>query len=50
MTEQTKRRAYAPPRLTVHGSLEAITKGAATGTSLDAAFTRGTPLTELTFS
>ena len=50
MTEQITRRVYTPPRLAVHGSLEAITKGASTGTSLDAAFTRGTPISELTFS
>ena len=49
MTERSKRR-YRAPHLTVHGSLEAITKGASTGNTLDATFPTGTPFGDLTFS
>lgn len=49
MKERSKRR-YAAPHLTVHGSLEAITKGASSGSVLDATFPTGTPFGDLTFS
>ena len=50
MTEQATRRAYRAPALVVHGSLEAITHGASSGSRLDAAFGRNTPVSQLTFS
>ena len=45
-----KRAAYTAPRLTRHGSIEKLTKGAAVGTRLDATFVYGTPITSITFS
>ena len=41
---------YTAPRLVRHGSVEAVTKGASTGSTLDAAFPAGTPFGDLTFS
>jgi hypothetical protein len=41
---------YTAPRLVRHGSVEAVTKGASTGTKLDATFPAGTPFGDLTFS
>ena len=49
MKEHTKRQ-YGAPRLSVHGSLEALTKGSTDGSQLDAAFPDNTPRGELTFS
>lgn len=45
-----KKSTYAAPRLTRHGSVEALTKGGATGSFIDAAFSAGTPIADLTFS
>jgi len=36
--------------LIAHGSVEKITKGFSVGSSLDAAFPRGTPITDVTFT
>nr|WP_127755154.1 lasso RiPP family leader peptide-containing protein [Devosia sp. 1566] len=41
---------YTAPRLVRHGSIEAVTKGASTGSALDATFPTGTPFGDLTFS
>lgn len=49
MKGQTKR-PYGAPRLKVHGSLEALTKGTSSGNTLDATFPTGTPFGDLTFS
>lgn len=43
-------RKYEAPSLTVHGSIDQITQGASTGSSLDAAFPIGTAFGDLTFS
>ena len=44
------KKTYATPRLTRHGSVEALTKGQSTGNFLDATFPTGTPFGQLTFS
>lgn len=41
---------YEAPVLRSHGTVEAVTKGGATGTSLDAAFPVGTPFSDVTLS
>jgi hypothetical protein len=41
---------YEAPVLRVHGTLEAMTHGGSSGTTLDAAFPAGTPFSSLTFS
>lgn len=41
---------YETPVLRSHGTVEAATKGAGTGTSTDAAFPVGTPITDTTLS
>lgn len=45
-----KKRTYSTPRLTAHGSVEKITKGAADGAFTDALFPPKTPQNQLTFS
>jgi hypothetical protein len=44
------KKAYTTPALRVHGSLEALTQGASSGSVLDANFPTGTPTSDLTFS
>ena len=44
------KKTYRAPNLKVHGSLEALTQGASTGTQLDSTFPTGTPFGQLTFS
>lgn len=41
---------YSSPRLVVHGTVENITRGNATGTHTDQTFTETTPGEELTFT
>lgn len=41
---------YEAPVLRSHGTVEAVTKGGSTGTSLDAAFPVGTPFSDVTLS
>jgi hypothetical protein len=41
---------YETPELIEVGSFEAVTQGGADGTVLDASFSAGTPVTDLTFS
>lgn len=48
-SEKTKR-MYRSPALKVQGSIESLTKGGTSGTTLDAAFPYGTPLDQITFS
>jgi len=45
-----KKTTYSKPKLTRHGSVEALTKGQSVGNTLDAAFPTGTPFSDLTFS
>lgn len=45
-----KQSSYETPELRVHGDLEGLTRGQATGTQLDASFPTGTPFGDLTFS
>ncbi len=49
-SDKTAKLAYETPILECHGSMEALTQGASTGTLVDAVFPRGTPITDLTFS
>jgi hypothetical protein len=44
------KKSYIAPELVIHGNLETITQGAASGANLDAAFPVGTPKSQLTFS
>ncbi len=44
------KKAYSSPLLTVHGSVEEITRGSALGDFLDQDFPDGTPGDDLTFS
>ena len=46
----TEKKEYIAPELIVFGTVEALTQGQSTGTSLDAAFPAGTPFSSLTFS
>jgi hypothetical protein len=48
--EVQKRVQYSAPRLTAHGSVEKITKGLSVGHNIDAAFPRGTPIDQLSFT
>lgn len=48
--ENTEKKAYVAPELTVHGNLEVITLGFNTGNHLDATFPVMTPFSDLTFS
>lgn len=51
MAESTElRKTYHAPKLEVYGTVEAITKGATSGTKLDASFPIGTPFQDVTFS
>lgn len=50
MEKTTEKAVYEAPSLTVHGSIETITQGAAEGSALDASFPDGTPSGDLTFS
>ncbi|WP_282092603.1 lasso RiPP family leader peptide-containing protein [Epibacterium ulvae] len=45
-----KKETYTPPVLRKHGKVEAVTKGGTSGSSLDATFTAGSLVTDLTFS
>jgi hypothetical protein len=45
-----KKTTYSKPKLTRHGSVEALTRGSSSGNILDAAFPTGTPFSQLTFS
>ena len=42
--------AYEAPVLRVHGKVETLTRGGATGATSDAVFPVGTPATDVTFS
>lgn len=44
------KKSYSQPQLTVHGSVETLTKGGARGLRLDAPFSAGTPASAITFS
>jgi hypothetical protein len=46
----SQKKQYAKPELSVHGNVEVLTKGSATGSRLDADFKAGTPVSDLTFS
>jgi hypothetical protein len=50
MHSAEKREEYEAPRLESHGSIEAVTQGLTSGTTLDANFPTGTPASDLTFS
>jgi hypothetical protein len=50
MNAIVEREEYEAPKLETHGSIEAITQGASTGTFLDSTFPVGTPFGDLTFS
>ncbi|UOA21223.1 hypothetical protein DSM14862_04063 (plasmid) [Sulfitobacter indolifex] len=45
-----KKSPYEVPTLRTHGKVEAITKTTKSGTTLDAGFSSGTPLSEVTLS
>jgi hypothetical protein len=44
------KKSYLKPELTVHGSVEVLTKGTGGNSTLDANFPAGTPFSQLTFS
>jgi hypothetical protein len=44
------KKSYLKPELTVHGNVEVLTKGASSGTRIDATFPTGTAFGALTFS
>lgn len=46
----TEKKTYVSPELTVHGDVEVITLGQSTGTALDRDFPVGTLFPDLTFS
>ena len=50
MEQNVEKHEYETPSLTVHGSIETITQGAAHGAVTDAAFPAGTPVGDITFS
>ena len=50
MKSMNQKRKYVSPSLKVQGSIESLTKGGVSGTTLDAAFPYGTPLDAITFS
>lgn len=50
MNAVVEREEYEAPKLETHGSIEAITQGASTGSFLDRDFPVGTVFGDLTFS
>ncbi|MBZ9798831.1 lasso peptide [Mesorhizobium sp. ES1-4] len=50
MEQNVEKQEYETPNLTVHGSIETITQGGASGAVTDAAFPAGTPFQDITFS
>lgn len=47
---ESEKRPYTSPQITVHGDIEVITLGSAQGNFTDAAFPINTPFRSLTFS
>jgi len=43
-------KTYTKPKVTTHGSVEALTKATTSGSFLDANFNSGTPLIDVTLS
>ncbi len=50
MKRREEKKVYTTPKLVVHGDIETVTKGSASGAFTDAAFPARTPTSELTFS